>query len=124
MKTTNNDSVPAAFDFAELLARVDNDRDLLRELFDLFKEDAPRHVEALRDAVQRGDAAAVASEAHALKGMLSNLSSKHAAATAAQLEGLGRENRCAEFARPFEALEVQVRQFTLEIENCLSGVAT
>ena len=124
MKTTNSDGAPTDFDFAELLARVDNDRDLLRELFDLFKEDAPRHLEALRGAVQRGDAAAVASEAHALKGMLSNLSSKQASATAAQLERLGRESHAAEFASSFETLEAQVRRLAAEMESCLSGVAT
>jgi len=44
------------FDHAELLARVDNDRELLHELPRIFKEEYPRHLQALREAVDSGDA--------------------------------------------------------------------
>ena len=42
-------------DLPELLARVENDRELLAELFALFQEDFPR----LRDALQRAVDAAI-----------------------------------------------------------------
>jgi len=34
---------PLIFDHQELLARVENDRELLRDLLTIFKEDFPRH---------------------------------------------------------------------------------
>jgi two-component system, sensor histidine kinase and response regulator len=123
MKTPSTDALNADFEVAELLTRVDNDRELLREILDIFKEDSPRHVEMLRDAVACGDAGKVASEAHALRGMLSNLSAKNAAAAAATLERLAVQGGIADFAASFCAFEQQMRQLMPEIEACL-GVAT
>ncbi|HXL21598.1 MAG TPA: PAS domain S-box protein [Candidatus Dormibacteraeota bacterium] len=124
MQSSNADAPRSDFEVAELLERVDNDRELLRELLDIFKEDAPRYVETLRDAVARGDAAKIASEAHALRGMLSNLSAKKAAAAAATLERLANQGHAADFAVCFGLLEQQIRQLMPEIEACLSGVGS
>ena len=38
---------------AELLARVDNDAELLRELIAIFKIEFPRHLSELREAIGR-----------------------------------------------------------------------
>src|SRR5262249_30786837 len=46
MTTADNKANPPDLDVAELLSRIDNDRDLLRELVDLFREDAPRHLQS------------------------------------------------------------------------------
>jgi len=121
MKPTTPDAPQPEFDFADLLARVDNDRDLLRELLDIFKEDAPSHLGSLRDGVDRADAAQVATEAHTLKGMLSNLSSRQASAAAAHLERLARDGQTSEFASSFAEFEQHMSQLTAEIEACLSG---
>jgi two-component system sensor histidine kinase/response regulator len=123
MKPPSTDALYADFEVAELLARVDNDRELLRELLDIFKEDSPRHVEMLREAVACGDAGKVATEAHALRGMLSNLSAKNAAAAVGSLEHLAGQGQVADFAASFCAFEQQMRQLMPEIEACLSGVA-
>jgi len=111
------------FEVDELLARVDNDRELLRELLDIFKDDSPRHLQALREAIGRSDIGRVASEAHALKGMLSNLSAKPAAAGAAALELLARESKTSNFTEAFAAFEKQMNQLMPEIDACLSGVS-
>jgi len=112
------------FEVDELLARVDNDRELLRELLDIFKDDSPHHLQALREAVGRADTLMVASEAHALKGMLSNLSAKPAAAKAAELELLARKSKTANFAEALTAFEQQMNQLMPEIDACLSGVSS
>jgi two-component system sensor histidine kinase/response regulator len=75
----------AMFDLAELLARVENDRELMRELLLIFKEEFPRRLHDLRDAVDSQDAEKVAAEAHTMKGMLSNLAAIAAAGAAARL---------------------------------------
>jgi HPt (histidine-containing phosphotransfer) domain-containing protein len=75
-------------DFEELLARVDNDRELLRELVSIFKEDFPCHLRALHEAFARRDTKQVAVVSHTLKGMLANLAVTEAAAAAARLEQL------------------------------------
>ncbi len=97
VKGREKDMPRSLIDFAELLSRVENDRELMRDLLSIFKEEFPRRRQALREAVESLDAKQVASEAHALKGMLSNLAAPEAAGAAARLEQLGRDGKSAEF---------------------------
>ena len=78
----------SSINFPELLSRVDNDRELLLDLFAIFKDEFPRHLQALRDAVSRDDMKQAATVSHTLKGMLSNLAVTRAARGAGQLEEL------------------------------------
>ena len=50
----NKDSPNSTFDPEELLARVENDRELLQDLLMIFKEEFPGHLQALREAVESG----------------------------------------------------------------------
>src|SRR5207248_10364829 len=59
-------------DRAAILARVEGDTTLLREVTDLFLEDAPRLLAEIRDAISRKDAKALERAAHALKGSIAN----------------------------------------------------
>jgi two-component system, sensor histidine kinase and response regulator len=76
------------WNLAELLARVDNDQDLLHDLLGIFKEEFPRLKPSLEAAVAAGDLKKAADVSHALKGMLANLGAERAAAAAAKLEEL------------------------------------
>src|SRR5437879_7639187 len=76
----------AIIDLAELLARVENDRGLMRELLLIFKDEFPGHLQALRDAVDSMDGDRVTAEAHTLKGMLYNVAASYGAAAAVWLE--------------------------------------
>jgi two-component system sensor histidine kinase/response regulator len=90
----------------ELLARVDNDRELLRDLLSIFAEEFPRYLLAVREAVAREDAKEVATVSHTLKGMLSNLAVTKAAASAGQLEqqaGVGDQSALKQALAAFES---------------------
>ncbi|MFP5238396.1 MAG: Hpt domain-containing protein [Acidobacteriota bacterium] len=52
----------------KLLDRLEDDRELLLEIFDVFIEEAPARRERIGDAVQAEDLTAVVQWAHALKG--------------------------------------------------------
>jgi two-component system, sensor histidine kinase and response regulator len=73
-------------DMAELLARVDDDRELLMELLMLFREDFPRLRDALRVAVDAGNPNQVEKAAHTLRGMFASLSVRKASQLAANVE--------------------------------------
>ena len=60
-------------DFEGLLERTENDRELMRDLLTIFKEEFPQRLQALSEAVASLNAANVVLEAHALKGMLSKM---------------------------------------------------
>jgi len=63
-------------DFGELLARQENDRELMRDLLSIFKEEFPQRHQALREAVESLDASRVISEAHALTVILGKVLAK------------------------------------------------
>ena len=113
---------PAVVNFQELLARVDNDRGLLRDLFSIFKEEFPGYLKSLEEAVTRNDAAQAASVSHTLKGMLANLAASKAAASASQLEQLARVADTASLPAAFAEFARDVRGLLPEMEHYMTEV--
>jgi CheY-like chemotaxis protein len=112
----------SAVDFAELLARVENDRELMLELVSIFKEEFPKQLGALHQAVDARDAKQVAAIAHTLKGMLSNLAAHQAAAAASRLEQLGRNAEITAFPSAFSLLEREAATLLRELDTSLTEV--
>jgi HPt (histidine-containing phosphotransfer) domain-containing protein len=79
------------FDLEEALARLDGDEQLLEELAQIFLKECPEILQKLQDAVARGDAQAVAMEAHSMKGSVSNFGVKGATEAALEIERMGRQ---------------------------------
>jgi HPt (histidine-containing phosphotransfer) domain-containing protein len=122
VKKVEKGSSKMTLDSAELLARVDNDRELLRDLLMIFKEEFPRHLLAVREAVEARDGKRVATAAHTLKGMLSNLAANEAAATAARLEQMGLRGESSTFPEAFAALESDAKKLLPQLESCMAEV--
>jgi two-component system, sensor histidine kinase and response regulator len=110
------------FDHGELLERVDNDYELLHELLVIFKEEFPRQLQGLREAVESGNGERVAAAAHALKGMLLNLAANHAAASVSHLEQLGRSGEAAGFQAAFAVFEKDATSLVPQLEACVAEV--
>ncbi len=123
MTNPNPKSNESSIDFPELLSRVDNDRELLLDLMSIFKEDFPRHVRELTDVVATRDYKKIAVVGHTLKGMLANLAVTRAAAAAAKLEQLGRDNGGEpEIAAALGALQREVQSLLPEMEAYMAEV--
>jgi PAS domain S-box-containing protein len=122
VKQTEKDSHNLTFDPGELLARVDNDRELLRDLLMIFKDEFPRHLLALREAVEAKDGKRVAAVAHTMKGMLSNLAATQAAATAARLEQMGRQEEASGYPEAFAAFESDAMKLLPQLDACMTEV--
>lgn len=112
----------AIMDLTELLERGENDRELIRELLLIFKEEFPIHLRALRDAVDSMDGKRVAAEAHIMKGMLSNLAAGSAAGAAARLEQLGRSQKVSEFQEACASFESLSKKLLLHLDTCMAEV--
>jgi HPt (histidine-containing phosphotransfer) domain-containing protein len=105
-------SLPAdAFDRETALARLGGDEDLLRDAMQAFIEDCPRLVDQLRQAVERRDAAAVESAAHAIKGTVAMFSAYPTEEAAARLERLGSQGRLAGIGAGAQHLEAELERF-------------
>jgi HPt (histidine-containing phosphotransfer) domain-containing protein len=108
------------FDCGELFERVDNDCELLRDIIGIFKQEFPRLLQTLEEAVQARDTKRVAIAAHTLKGMLSNLAASQAAATAARLEQLGRQGDSSELEKVFATFKGDTNELLLLLEACMA----
>ena len=115
--------VNAHFDYEELLSRVENDRELMRDLLLIFKEEFPGRHQALRVAVEHKDANRIACEAHRLKGMLSNLAAHEAAQAAARLEVLGLNEKTSELKESFAAFDRIASDLVPELDSFLMEIS-
>jgi PAS domain S-box-containing protein len=97
------------FDYAATLDLLDQDRELFREMRDLFLDSLPQHLEQVIQAVVAKDASAIAREAHQLRGSLATLSAKRASQAAAKLEMLARHGNLDEAAEAMTNLKMELQ---------------
>lgn len=122
MKNLQADRSPAVWDFADVLNRVDNDQELLRDLLGIFQEEFPRAMSSLEASVAAGDRKNISALSHKLKGMLSNLGATRAAAAAAKLEVLASAGDQATLSEAFAAVERESASLFSEIQAYLAEV--
>jgi HPt (histidine-containing phosphotransfer) domain-containing protein len=101
----------------DLLTRVENDHELLRELLRIFKEEFPCLLQSLQEAVVRGDMKRVEDKAHTVKGMLANVSFARAAASAACLERMGQQCVAQGLLEELASLEQKASLALVELET-------
>jgi PAS domain S-box-containing protein len=88
---------PEGWDESAALKRLDDDRDLLAEMIDLFLEEAPVSVAELTVALSQGDLLALADAAHGIKGMAGHFCAEKIISLAVNLEHAARKGEDADF---------------------------
>jgi HPt (histidine-containing phosphotransfer) domain-containing protein len=117
----SNNALPKPIvNVAELLARVDNDAELLRELIAIFKIELPHNLGVLREAIAQGNLKSVQKSGHMLRGMLSNLGATRGTAAAAQLEQLGDSSDHTALKSALALFESEVIDLLPELEACVA----
>ncbi len=79
-----------SLDGSAILERLGGDKDLLREVVNLFLEKHEKQLREIRDAIDCGDASRLEQAAHTLKGSLGNFHAHASIRTASLLEEMGR----------------------------------
>lgn len=80
-------------DLKDVLERVQDDKELLVELFDIYQEDFIAKRKALGDAIASNDIPKVKEVAHSMKGSSGNISAKPMHAACLKLEMLAKEGK-------------------------------
>jgi two-component system, sensor histidine kinase and response regulator len=101
---------PPIIEEAELFERIDNDRELLKEIAEEFYPDCARLLEAAKAAIAAGDGPALKAAAHALKGAVGNFSAKPAYAAAQKLEKIGSQNDLARAEEGYAELAAEIER--------------
>ena len=120
MSSLDERSTKDSLDLPELLTVVDNDRELLAELVEIFNQQMPLLLKSLQEAVVQEDVKAVEIASHTLKGMLSNLRATRAALTAGQIEQMAREQKPAGLREALATFETEARDVTAQLNAIVS----
>jgi CheY-like chemotaxis protein len=101
------------WNISKTLEQVGGDEALLQEVLDIFLDEAPKHLAALRLAVAQGIAKTVETSAHTLKGEIGYMGLPEISQTVAEIEGIGRSNNVPGAASLLSQLEADlIRLFT------------
>lgn len=107
----------AVLDRAMALSRVGGDSELLQEMAQLFLEECPSQMEAVRDAVHTRDPKAIERSAHSLKGSVGNFGAAAAHQAALELEMKGRLSDLQGVEQALRQLESAVTELQPEMED-------
>ncbi|NOY81894.1 MAG: response regulator [Kiritimatiellaeota bacterium] len=97
-----------------LLERIGGDADLADELVSVLLEDVPGQIQALAEAVERGDRAVAERIAHTIKGAAANLSATPLSEAGAALEAAARAGR-DDLAPLFETIKAEFERLRAEL---------
>lgn len=118
----NTDSRPC-FNIEEALRRVDNDRDLLLEIIDLFVAESESLLSAVKDMIDRKDTAGLERAAHRAKSSVSNFGAESAAAVAQILEDSGRTRNMALAEQKYPDFKAEMTLLKLELDRFKRSVS-
>jgi CheY-like chemotaxis protein/HPt (histidine-containing phosphotransfer) domain-containing protein len=105
------------WDAAQTLERVGDDEKLLREIVDIFLEEAPKHITGLRTAVEEQNATDIEKRAHVLKGELGYLGLSGSGQKAHDLEKMGRTHDLQHAAEVFATFEVEISELLISMRR-------
>ena len=102
---------------SEALERVQEDRELLLELFDIFQEDFVEKRENINKAVGAKDFGALRDIAHSMKGASSNISAKKIYGSLAKLEQVAIAGNDQEVNPILKNIDIQYQELKAQIEK-------
>ena len=102
-------------DRAAVLARVDGDVQLLRELVAIFESHSPKLLSSMREAIARNDSEALGQAAHKLKGSIANFCATEAYAVARRLEKMGASGDLGCAAEALRAIEEEIARLRADL---------
>ena len=109
----------SALNISELLAQVEGDVSLLKELTGLFLEDCPNLMSELQDAVACGDAEGIERLAHTLKGSVGNFGARGASEAALRLQKIGKSGNLADAAESYSVLDQEIKRVIDELNTLI-----
>ena len=108
-----NDSI----DLNEFLERVQDDKELLLELIDIFAEDYEVKRKLLGEAVENNDYEEIKSVSHSLKGASGNISAKKLRLILLQFEEMGKSKDLSGSKEIIETLDKEYSDVAARFES-------
>lgn len=96
-----------------------DDNSFLRDLIQIYLEDAPRRLKEIEEALARGDARQLVAAAHSLKGSSANFGAASLRSRCEQLESLGRRESLEPATAELPGLREELERVRAELEALL-----
>ncbi|MBN2725697.1 MAG: response regulator [Deltaproteobacteria bacterium] len=109
-KKENKMHIGELLNLANLKERYGDDFELLSELINMFSEDYPDYINAIRTALSVGDFNSVRKNAHTLKGSISNFDATEATSLAFSIEKSASDQNVNELKQKLLRLEDEIRK--------------
>ena len=121
VKKLATQSEESPFDLADALRHVGGDKDLLKELLQLFAVECPQLLASIREAIDHSDAVLLRRAAHSLKGAVSNFGAPAVVAAAQHLEFLGQHENLLEAPAACARLQETLDRVQPELDAVVSS---
>jgi HPt (histidine-containing phosphotransfer) domain-containing protein len=103
----------------DALQRLGDDMELLRDIVQIYLEDAPVMIERIRAAIKQSDANALQRAAHSLKGLAATLSASEVVGAAVRLEHIAASRNLADAATTAAEVEQRVQALNDAVQQFL-----
>ncbi len=103
------------FDKDEALKMFEGEKEFLKELAEIFINDAPEHMLEIEEAVNCRNSETLVKSAHKLKGSVANFGKNVTTDTASKLETMGRENN-------LDGVEEVYGTLVKDVENLMNAL--
>ena len=110
----NNDIV---FDLKKALEQVGGDREILKEIIDIYCEEYPKQLSQIQQAIDKNDTATVGEVAHTIKGAVGNFGAIAAFEAALCLEKIGKSGELSKAMSAFSELKEKLEQLERELKK-------
>jgi len=118
---TNPSSANLPMLVEQALSQVEQDRELLGEVVDIFVDTAPNLLNDLKKATTEADAEALRRVAHSLKGAAASICAEPMRATAHTLEQMGQDGALTDVEHQLARLYRQFEELKAFMESDLKG---
>jgi CheY-like chemotaxis protein len=119
--TDSHSADDLAVDFADLLDRVDGDREFLNEILDAFRSESHNLLREAKTAVAAQDFSIVRQNAHAIRGAAANLSGTATVKAAQALEDAGIDADIPGTLQAISSVENQIERLQATLESLLTS---
>jgi HPt (histidine-containing phosphotransfer) domain-containing protein len=102
------------YDWGKAVEMIGGENELLVTVLEMFLDEVPDYLKALRDSAHRGELAALAQTAHTLKGLFSTFCADEAAALALALEQQAKQQQPC--SAELTALEQMMQRLIPQLE--------
>jgi len=105
------------FSIEKTLKQVGGDKEVLKEVIDIFRQEYPKQLKEIRQAIKKKDAETVRRVAHTIKGAVGNFGAEGAWNKALSLENIGKSEDLSNAVDAFNILKTELKRLDKEFNK-------